>query len=163
MFLKQPTPGVVIDVRLTPYSKLPGWNTEDLQRSYQARYMHIRELGNLHHHRGLPIKLVDEENGLQQLQCWLEQFNILLLCGCYKVETCHRGYIADHLAARTQVPICHLPVPGATRHTPPTQTKAPPQPSTKAARPKTAENKQQRIILWTPELWETRPESEGTP
>ena len=107
-FLKQSTPGILIDVRLTPYSKLPGWNIEDLQRDYTTSYVHLRKLGNLHHHTGQPIQLVDEEGGLEQLERWLEQFDILLLCGCSKVEQCHRRYIAENLAARTHAPICHL-------------------------------------------------------
>jgi uncharacterized protein (DUF488 family) len=151
-FLKQSTPGILIDVRLTPYSKLPGWNIEDLQRDYTTRYVHLRKLGNLHHHTGQPIQLVDEEGGLEQLERWLEQFDILLLCGCSKVEQCHRRYIAENLAARTHAPICHLNAQAPIQRKPPAQAQQP-QPAPRAAR-KSAKGTEQTASLWTPELWE---------
>lgn len=107
--LKRSTPTILIDIRITPYSgKIEGWNREDLETRYTTRYMHVRELGNENHHTGQDIHLVDEESGLDQLEHWLEQFDICLLCGCYRAASCHRGYVAEKLAARTGSPICHI-------------------------------------------------------
>lgn len=116
-FMKQG--GLLIDIRHIPYSKtFADWNRERLLAAYQMRYLHITELGNLHHHTGKAIKLVDEESGLQQLENWLTSYDILLLCGCHRAEECHRGYIAERLAARTHSPVCHLQVPNSLQSKP---------------------------------------------
>ena len=82
---------------------MAGWNIEDLQQEFNTRYVHIAELGNKHHHTRWPIERVDEESGLQ-----LAQFDICLLCRCYRVDRCHRGYVAERPAERTGMPLCHL-------------------------------------------------------
>jgi hypothetical protein len=99
--------GVIIDTRHVPHTKLVGFDQEDLQREYGLRYIHISALGN-RNYKGGPIALVDEEEGLRQLEDWLARFPILLLCGCTDVVKCHRRYIANKLRERTGAPICHL-------------------------------------------------------
>lgn len=157
-FLKQPTPGIILDVRFSPYSKIAGWNIEDLQQEFSTRYVHMAALGNKHHHTGGPIELVDEESGLQQAQAWLAQFDICLLCGCYRVDRCHRSYIAERLAERTGVPLCHLLQPHQDQDMAGETQKA----RRMARQPRRSARKnaptQPGASLWTPEIWTTEQE-----
>jgi uncharacterized protein (DUF488 family) len=98
----------IIDTRCSPRSCFPAWCKAQLSREYRPRYVHIPALGNTNYRSGGPITLADEQRGLEQARKLLEQRDIILLCCCGHVETCHRRVIAERLSRLTGAPVCHL-------------------------------------------------------
>jgi uncharacterized protein (DUF488 family) len=101
----------MIDTRYSPRSRFPEWCKAALEKEFAPRYVHIRALGNINYRSGGPIVLADEARGLEQARQLLEQGDILLLCGCYRVDRCHRREVAARLHGQTGAAICHLLMP----------------------------------------------------
>ena len=83
---------LLIDLRATPSSPLAAWRRPYLVEAYGDRYGWLGEtLGNAHYKTGGPILLKNPDSGIAHLLELLEQgYNLLLLCGCARYETCHR-------------------------------------------------------------------------
>lgn len=58
---------VVIDVRLKPWTKQPGWSLSELKAVFAGRYHWWRELGNTNYEEGGKVKLLDEKKGIAKL------------------------------------------------------------------------------------------------
>ena len=54
---------LVIDVRYSPYTKLPFWGRQSLEENLCERYVHIREFGNRAYNQG-EIEIDDFASGL---------------------------------------------------------------------------------------------------
>lgn len=87
----------VVDIRLSPYSRIPGYNQKDLIALLRTSYMWIDEFGNLNYNKdGEPIKVKDMTTGTNRL-IQRGQRNYILLCGCENPETCHRTVVGNYL------------------------------------------------------------------
>ncbi len=96
MHLMQSHPQMLlIDTRLTPFSRIAAWNEPTLRATYASRYRWAGKfLGNQNHATGGPISLVDAETGIGGLIRYLQEGHpLILLCGCREYSMCHRSVI----------------------------------------------------------------------
>lgn len=94
---------LIIDVRYHPTSGVPGMSAAALHRLLRGKYCCLPSLGNVNHQdRTAPIRLANEEAGMQFLGEALERADTALLCGCgwKNREACHRTHIARLALAR---------------------------------------------------------------
>ena len=93
---------LIVDVRYNPSSKMTGYNERWLKEKFGKGYGWLQALGNVNHHTGKPIQLLDEQKGLAIAVNLLvtKDVSICLLCGCMYIQTCHRRYIAARLSER---------------------------------------------------------------
>jgi len=88
---------LVIDVRYSPYTKLPFWGRQSLEENLCERYVHIREFGNRAYNQG-EIEIDDFASGLTTFLDVTENANVvILLCACEEFEACHRKVVAEML------------------------------------------------------------------
>jgi len=100
---------VVIDTRFSPRSRVPAWDGAALKALLGGSYTHDRNLGNRNYKNGRPIEIVNLRRGLEGVKAYLKHdLNVLLLCACSDLKTCHRRVIADALFAALGQPITHL-------------------------------------------------------
>lgn len=100
---------VVVDVRLVPRSRAPGWSKRALAELLGERYQHVRGFGNVNYKDGGPVELADAEAGLDAVRPILERGqSIILLCYEEQPGDCHRSAVARLLAGETSIPIEHL-------------------------------------------------------
>jgi len=102
---------VVIDVRLKPWTKQPGWSLSDLKAVFAEEYHWWgRSLGNLNF-KGGTVKLADEKKGMKKLVALMRAgIAPILLCAEQSPDSCHRTMIAEKLAALTgDAQVIHLP------------------------------------------------------
>ncbi len=96
---------LLVDIRYRPASPFqPVWSRKQLQEQYRHQYRYVHELGNQQYARPeAPISLVDEAAGLACLVYWLQAgWDLILLCACEHVDTCHRTLVAQRLAEHVQ-------------------------------------------------------------
>ena len=108
---------VLVDVRFVPRSRIPAWNSGVLSRRFGDRYTWLKELGN-RNYKGTfdQIEIVDFAAGAAKLQAISAAGrNIILLCGCPDVTTCHRKLLAESLAHMWPAEIFHLTATPRTR------------------------------------------------
>lgn len=100
---------MLLDIRLKPWSKTAAWQKPTLQaRLGTSRYLHVPALGNLNYANGDSIVLQAPAAGVRIVGMYLESQNVLLLCGCREVASCHRKVAADLLHKALGVSIVHL-------------------------------------------------------
>lgn len=100
---------LLVDVRYSKASAIPGWHSTSLVHRYQDRYVYLgRVLGNRNFKdSSKPIEIVDMEGGIIDLMSVLRDgYTVLLLCGCSQYgpskehpEGCHRRVICEALTA----------------------------------------------------------------
>ena len=99
---------LLIDTRMSARSRVPQWNKGRLEKALGERYVHIRELGNLNYKNSeAGMVLFDPESGIQQAAELLEKQSVVLMCGCFDVEHCHRRLVAELLEQATGAPVIH--------------------------------------------------------
>lgn len=101
-------PGLIMDVRYSPWSNILAWQKPYMARQLESRYMHVPALGNVNYKNGGPIKLADPEAGIETLALQLEVQPVTLLCCCPKIEGCHRKTVADLAHKELGVKVEHL-------------------------------------------------------
>ena len=107
--------GVLVDIRLSPRSRKPGFSGSALRQRFGPRYTHIPALGNENYNRsGAPILLRSEEEGMDRLAPMLQCWPVIVMCGCRDLATCHRLTVADLARERLGVEIWHLTPPNKT-------------------------------------------------
>ena len=100
---------ILLDIRLKPWSKTLTWQKSALQaRLGTSRYLHVSALGNLNYNTGGPIVLQSPAAGIRIVGDQLELHNVVLLCGCRDLTTCHRNVAAELLHEALGAPIVHL-------------------------------------------------------
>lgn len=100
---------MLLDIRMKPWSKTMAWQKPSLQaRLGTSRYLHVPALGNLNYATGGAIVLQSPAAGVRIVGGQLELRNVLLLCGCREVASCHRTVAADLLHEALGAPIVHL-------------------------------------------------------
>ena len=101
---------VLIDVRLSPNARQADFRKSNLEERFgRDRYWHIEELGNVNYRsESGPTKLKDEVIGLEALAFNLRRGPVIIMCGCWNVNECHRKFISDKMAAEWAVEVIHL-------------------------------------------------------
>lgn len=100
---------LLVDIRYSKASAIPGWHGASLGKKYEDRYIHVKSLGNKNFKNGKPIDIVDLEGGIFDLMPVLRDgYTVLLLCGCSQYEPskehpegCHRKKICEALVAHS--------------------------------------------------------------
>ena len=98
---------LVADIRFMPRSRDPRWNKNALVKLLGDRYVHVHAFGNKNY-KGGPIEFVDPDRGTVQIGELLVKSNVILLCTCWDIATCHRKPAAELVAARFSVKVIHL-------------------------------------------------------
>ena len=85
---------VLIDIRFVPHSDILHWRKTYLKVLLDWNYLHIPNLGNR--------TFKEEKITIQNLKLGIETVlnlnkNAVLMCGCEKLENCHRLVIAGEL------------------------------------------------------------------
>jgi len=96
--LMQDRSAYLIDIRLSPRSRMQAFNQEALQARFPKRYLHLPELGNVNYKNQGTIKIADPERGIKRLTNGIKQgYTIVLMCGCKHYESCHRYTVIELL------------------------------------------------------------------
>ena len=85
---------VLVDIRMSPYSKSVQWNREYLKILLKGKYQHLAQLGN-RHSENEPIAIQHLALGTKILVSF--GMNAVLLCECAGTQSCHRLIIAQEL------------------------------------------------------------------
>lgn len=95
--------GLLLDIRLSPQSRRPGFSRKSLEEHFGESYMWLYEFGNENYTTGNgDIALYDPEVGLEIVRglCALDNVqNIFLMCVCKNEATCHRRQVGELLRA----------------------------------------------------------------
>lgn len=99
----------LVDVRISPYSRVPYWIGTAMRGAWGDRYQHIRELGNKNYKNPSEgILLVDPDEGTLKLASILKHQPAIILCACEDHHTCHRSTAAHEMEDRYAVTVVHL-------------------------------------------------------
>lgn len=101
LHLSQQLDAVVVDIRYSPHSRMPGWDQKDLIKLLHANYMWAHPFGNENFNNDEPIKIVNMQDGVNLLKRRRVN-NYILLCACKDGETCHRKVVGEFIKANTQ-------------------------------------------------------------
>jgi len=100
----------VMDIRYSPWSKSEMWDYDNLKRAWGVRYYeHCQWLGNVNYsqpERG--IHLSDVISGTYHIKGAVERRNVILMCACAEVKSCHRAVVAREMLQRYGVETIHL-------------------------------------------------------
>ena len=107
-FLEE-TGALLVDIRMSPRSKMAQWTGQALRERFGTTYLHLPQLGNLNYANGGPIKLANPAQALDRLRPILAERSIILLCACYDWQRCHRLTAATFLADELGCEVEHLP------------------------------------------------------
>jgi len=99
---------LLVDIRFSPRSRVPHWERDALERLLGEQYLWERRLGNRNYQTAGDICLYEPDAAIAALTPRIEQQPLILLCGCPRHETCHRGVAADLLAATWGCAVQHL-------------------------------------------------------
>jgi hypothetical protein len=99
----------IVDVRLSPRSRVPHWVGAALGKKHADDYVHVPAFGNRNYNNGGPIELADPTAGVELVSQILAARPVILLCACAEPALCHRSLVALHLAAVSGAPIIDLP------------------------------------------------------
>lgn len=90
---------IVVDIRVKPQSRIPGWSARELEDVLGFRYMCLPSLGNAALLDGGPMRLVDDES-VTMVAAAADKGTLILLCGCRDFDACHRKLVSQKLAQR---------------------------------------------------------------
>jgi len=94
----------LVDIRYVPFSRNPFWTLPQLQETFQDRYYHIKDFGNVNY-KGGPFKILNLEKGMKSFLSILNKYKaIFLLCSCKNFEKCHRSLIAEEIKTQLEIP-----------------------------------------------------------
>jgi hypothetical protein len=95
---------IIVDIRLSPKSRIPEWRKSYLAALWGRRYWHCHDLGNVNY-KGGPIVLQNPETGVRSVLEILERQSVILLCVCADVARCHRVTAAAAIANASPRPL----------------------------------------------------------
>lgn len=98
---------IVIDIRFSPRASDLRWDGQNLRYVLGNAYRHLPDLGNKNC-PGDPLEFVNLERGVATVKKLLGRQNVILLCACWNVGTCHRKPAAEAIARRMGCPVIHL-------------------------------------------------------
>ena len=88
---------VLADIRFAPHSRHLEWRKNYLTLLLKHRYRHVPQLGNRKYREG-GIQIHNLELGIRLIESWNE--NVVLMCVCAELETCHRNAVKIELEKR---------------------------------------------------------------
>jgi hypothetical protein len=99
---------VVLDIRYSPNSYIPGWGKERLEAALRDEYRWVHDLGNRNYRDG-PVQIVNMDRGMGVVEGYVDEDTpVVLLCACRDLGRCHRKLVAQEAAARFGVQVIHL-------------------------------------------------------
>ena len=102
----------IIDVRLSPRSRMACYSGKQLKATLGDRYVWLDGFGNVNYRGDGPIALKDFSGALKKLgEMSLHGPRVILLCGCADVNVCHRKIVAERLAKLWHCEVEHLGKP----------------------------------------------------
>lgn len=88
---------VLFDIRFSPNSRVAKWSKDNLQALLKEKYHHVQPFGN-RTFRENKITIHNLELGLKILKN--QPSNVLLMCACEDLKTCHRFVLTHELRKR---------------------------------------------------------------
>jgi uncharacterized protein (DUF488 family) len=98
---------ILVDIRISPYSKDYRWRQKSLQQYFNDKYLHIKEFGNANYKIG-SIKISNPHLGIIKITPTIKNQSVILLCACYDYEKCHRKQVSSLLAEAFHLEVEHL-------------------------------------------------------
>lgn len=90
----------VVDIRMSPRSRVPEWNKRRISEALHDRYLHLRALGNVNYNnREKGIELAFGHDIALGLLCTAQR-DCILLCQCKDGASCHRAVVGRMLRDR---------------------------------------------------------------
>lgn len=94
---------ILIDIRFSAKSRLPGFSAKSLEREFPNQYLHLWEWGN-ESYSGESIKIYKPNEGLTIVLDMLTKLDsggwrgdLFLMCVCKDGHKCHRRQVAELL------------------------------------------------------------------
>lgn len=91
---------LILDIRLSPYSRHPRWRWKQMSQVFGERYDWVNDWGNRRYRQGPPIEIANWEEGLRLFKKLTQERgfeNTILLCACRAETECHRAIIGKRL------------------------------------------------------------------
>lgn len=99
----------LVDIRISPYSRVPYWMGSHLKVLWGSRYVHVPTLGNINYKNPADgIRLKDPDTGTLRLLELMQTKRVILFCACKDPTTCHRSVAAQEMEDRYNVQVIHL-------------------------------------------------------
>lgn len=92
------TCAVVVDARMSPYSRNPTWNQSRLLCLPGVQYHHMPAFGNPNYKNGGPLLIKDMATGIEFLDAL--DCPVIILCMCKHADECHTTLIQEELDQR---------------------------------------------------------------
>jgi uncharacterized protein (DUF488 family) len=89
---------VLADIRFAPVSRHLQWTKNYLSLMLKNRYRHVAALGNRNYKTHDKIQIHNLEIGIRLTESW--NANVILLCACAELESCHRRVVKGELEKR---------------------------------------------------------------
>ena len=90
----------LVDVRLKPYSRKPGFSRRSLEKELGDDYVHLPGFGNVNY-KGGAVKLKEPESALARIADFVADGDpVMLMCGCADHRRCHRSAVAAAIQKR---------------------------------------------------------------
>lgn len=100
---------ILVDVRLTGYSPRELYRPPSWAKKFEARYVHIPDLGNLSPPSVGPTRIKDLAAGFERLKAFYQVAPLILMCTCKsRHPTCHRKALAYEIHQRWGVTVTEL-------------------------------------------------------
>lgn len=110
------TGALLVDARMSPFSRVPHWSGQAIERLVgEKNYLQCKALGNVNYRSNGPIVLANPLLAADYLWDVAKKRDIILMCGCKEVRTCHRKVAAEYLElawskrTRDKPVVVHLP------------------------------------------------------
>ena len=96
--LAEETGAMIVDARMSPFSRNPTWNKSRLQSLPGLVYHHMPAFGNPNYKNGGPLAVKDMETGIE----FLDALNCpaIIMCMCKDANECHTSLIQTELDRR---------------------------------------------------------------
>jgi hypothetical protein len=100
----------LLDIRFSPFSRNPTWNSNNLVKVFGEQYVHCHSLGNENYKMaGMEnVKFVDLDKGMIFLCGLLQKGPVIIMCACKDVNHCHRLLVVQEYEKRTGQASSHL-------------------------------------------------------
>lgn len=87
---------LILDIRYSTNSRVAHWRGDALRLALKPNYEHVRDFGNINYREDADIELVNAERGLKNLRLAMNVYSdVVLLCACKNVDSCHRLTVAE--------------------------------------------------------------------
>lgn len=101
----------LIDIRFFPSSISPYRRKDYFEQQLPDHYLSLPQWGNVNFKEAKDIQISDFDGGWITLTKWLEGKSfegLLLMCGCWDEDTCHRSVVAQWLKEQHGIEVCEI-------------------------------------------------------